>query len=106
MIEKLLAGVVLAVCAVLMLRLLIGARRRARFDAAWRRAWARSRWWLSSAWHWRSRRREAQRAADAVIRRARGDTGPGKDGSDDRTDGEWEGNVYKPKSFRKPRKLH
>ena len=104
-IEKLLAGIVLAICAVLMLRLLIGARRRARFDTAVRRAWARIRWWLATAWHWRRRRREAQRAADAIIRRARGDTKGAEDG-DDRADGQWEGNVYKPKSFRKPRKLH
>ena len=105
MIEKLFAGIVLAVCAVLMLRLLIGARRRARFDAAVRRAWGRLRWFLDTVWHWRSRRRAAQRAADAVIRRARGREANGH-GDDDSRDGEWEGNVYKPKSFRKPRKLH
>ncbi|HKX42668.1 MAG TPA: hypothetical protein VJO99_16045 [Burkholderiaceae bacterium] len=96
-IEKLFAGVVLAVCIVLMLRLLIGARRRGRFDAAVRRSWLGSRRFLDTLWHWRSRRREAQRAADAAIRRARGH---------EAADGEWEGNVYKPKSFRKPRKLH
>lgn len=101
MIEKLFAATVLAVCLVLMLRLVLGARRRARFDAAARRAWGSSQRFLSSAYHWRSHRREAERAANEVIRRARG--GSADSGS---IDGEWEGNVYKPKSFRKPRKLH
>jgi hypothetical protein len=101
-IEKIFAGVVLAICAVLMLRLLLGARRRARFDAGMRRTWFRTRSFADTAWHWRRRRREAQRVAEAAIRRARGQDANG----DDRPDGEWEGNVYKPKSFRKPRKLH
>jgi hypothetical protein len=100
-IEKLFAGLVLGICLVLMLRLVLGTRRRARFDAAARRAWGNSRHFLHSAYHWRSHRREAERTADEVIRRAKGrSTDP------DRPDGEWEGNVYKPKSFRKPRKLH
>jgi hypothetical protein len=99
-IEKAFAALVLAVCVVLMVRLLLGARRRSRFDAAMRRAWARTRLFAHSVFHWRSHRREAQRAADEAIRRARGQR-PG-----DAADGEWEGNVYKPKSFRKPRKLH
>jgi hypothetical protein len=47
-------------------------------------------------WHWRSAKRAAAKAAEDAIRRARQ-----KDG------GEWEGNVYKPKAFRKPpNKLH
>ncbi len=101
MIEKLFAGIVLAVCIVLMLRLVLGARRRARFDAAARRAWGNSQLFLSSAYHWRSHRREAERTAEEVIRRAQE-----RSANSDSMDGEWEGNVYKPKSFRKPRKLH
>lgn len=105
MVEKLFAGVVLAVCVVLMLRLVLGARRRARFDAAARRAWGRSRHFFSSAYHWRRDRREAERTADEVIRRARGrSANDSRNGGD--SGGEWEGNVYKPKSFRKPRNLH
>jgi hypothetical protein len=100
-IEKLFAGIVLAVCLVLMLRLVLGARRRARFDAAARRAWGNSQQFVRSAYHWRSHRREAERTADEVIQRARG-----RSANSDSMDGEWEGNVYKPKSFRKPRKLH
>jgi len=100
-IEKLFAGVVLAICLVLMLRLVLGARRRDRFDAAARRAWGNSQQFLSSAYHWRSQRREAERKADEVIRRAQG-----RSANSENLEGEWEGNVYKPKSFRKPRKLH
>jgi hypothetical protein len=103
-IEKLFAGIVLAVCLALMLRMLLGARRRARFDAAARRAWGNSQHFLRSAYHWRSHRREAERTADEAIRRAKGRSG-NSDGAGG-ADGEWEGNVYKPKSFRKPRKLH
>ena len=103
MIEKLFAGLVLALCLVLMLRLVLGARRRDRFDAAARRAWGNSQQFLSSAYHWRSHRREAERKADEVIRRAQGRSA---NSESPEGDGEWEGNVYKPKSFRKPRKLH
>ena len=97
MFEKMFAALALAVCAVLLLRLLIGERRRYRFDAAARRVWvALRRFGLSllrsGAWlyHWRSSRRQAAQAAEEAIRRARG------------SDGTWDGNVYKPKSFRKP----
>ena len=103
MIEKLFAGLVLALCLVLMLRLVLGARRRDRFDAAARRAWGNSQQFLSSAYHWRNHRREAERKADEVIRRAQGRSA---NSESPEGDGEWEGNVYKPKSFRKPRKLH
>ena len=95
--EKIFAALALTVCAVLLLRLLIGERRRYRFDAAARRLWFTLRRfgsWLrrgaSSLWHWRSSRRQAARAAEEAIRRARS------------ADGSWDGNVYKPKSFRKP----
>ena len=92
MIEPVLAGLVLAVCAVLGVRLLIGARRRQRFDAALRRGLLRLRH-TAGAWRrWRSARRDAEQAArvaDEAIRRARRRS-------------EREGNVYTPKEFRKP----
>jgi hypothetical protein len=103
-IEIVFAAIVLAACAVLFVRLLIGPVRRARFDDAVRRSTRATRQAVRSGWysvrHGRRSRREAERVADEIIRRARGQ----RDGAD--TDGEWEGNVYKPKSFRKPRKLH
>lgn len=92
MIERVLAALVLAVCALLLLRLVIGARRRHRLDAALQRSAARLRRAASSLRHWRRARRDEQRAtrvADEAIRRAR-------------DLGNWDGNVYTPKSFGKP----
>ncbi len=92
MIQPVFAGVVLAICLVLMVRLMLGTPRRYRFDTAVRRITARQRRAGLSIWHGRDARREAERArkdADEAIQRAR-----------DR--GEWDGNVYTPKAFRKP----
>lgn len=86
-IERLLAAIALAVCAVLLVRLAIGARRRARLDALLYRVARALRGVVMSVRH----RREAARVADEAIKRAR-----------ERSEGEWDGNVYKPKSFRKP----
>jgi hypothetical protein len=91
-VEKILVGIVLAICGVLMLRMLLGERRRYRFDAALRRFAIASRIRALRVWHWRSAHRQARRDAEEAIRRAR--------------EGEWDGNVYKPKSFKRPRKLH
>ena len=95
MFEKTFAAVILVICVVLMMRLLIGERRRYRFDAFMRRSWLRTRSAALSAYHWRSSRKNAARTAEEAISRAR-------DG------GSWEGNVYKPKSFKRPprNKLH
>jgi hypothetical protein len=95
--QQVFAGLVLTVCALLLVRLVIGERRRWRFDAAARRLWFTLRRFglavhrkLLLLWHWRSSRRQAAQAAEEAIRRARG------------AEGSWDGNVYKPKSFRKP----
>jgi hypothetical protein len=92
MAEKIFAGIVLAACAAMLLRMVIGWRRRAAFDAFWRRHTLALRIKLLRLWHWRSAQRRARRDAEEAIRRAR--------------EGEWDGNVYKPKSFKRPRKLH
>lgn len=95
--EPLLAGLTLAVCTVLLVRLCLSPARRQRFDRTLR-GWG---WTLRHSalqlWHWRASRRLARTEAEAVIRRARGGTT-----ADD--DGEWTGNVYTPKSFRKTRR--
>ena len=98
MIGRVLAGLVVLACLLLLIRLLLPALRRRRFDAASGRIWARVRraWFgLRRAsrrlWTWRASRRHAERMADEAIRRAR--------------DVNREGNVYKPK-FRGPRKPH
>ena len=98
MIEKLLAGTAIAVCAILLLGLCLGERRRERLDAglgraarACARAARACRRALLRAWHWPAARRNAARIAAEAIRRAQGGVTR-------------EGNVYKPKSFRRPRK--
>ena len=95
--QQVFTGLVLATCALLLFRLVIGERRRYRFDAAARRLWFTLRRFglalqrkLLLLWNWRSSRRQAAQAAEEAIRRARG------------ADGAWDGNVYKPKTFRKP----
>lgn len=93
MIEPLLAGVTVAVCIALLVRLCLGAPRRQRFDAFMQGAWAAGRRGATTVWLWRSRRKAAARAAQEAIRRARADV-------------QRDGNVYKPKSFRDPGKPH
>jgi hypothetical protein len=95
MMTSALAVVTLAACCVLLLRLMLPAARRQRVDAAARRGWFAFRMRARLLWHWRSRRREADAAAREAIERA-----------SRRAAGEWKGNVYEPKSFRKPRKPH
>lgn len=97
LIDGVLAGIALAVCVVLLLRLVVGARRRDRFDAAARRTWRASRQRAVALWRWPGQRRAAARAADEIIRRAA------------RRDADQDGNVIRPKAFhegRGPRKPH
>jgi hypothetical protein len=97
--EKIFAAIIFAGCLVMLVRLGLGVRRRQRFDstmARWsRRASAR----IDSIFTWNSSRRRARRVAEAAIRRAREGTSSGA--------GEWDGNIYRPKSFKKKgRKIH
>ncbi len=97
--DKALAALTFAACIVMLARLLMGEPRRYRFDAAARRFGFALKRRVFLAWHWRASKRAAAQAAEDAIRRARQ-----KDGQ---VEGEWDGNVYKPKSFRKPpNKLH
>jgi hypothetical protein len=92
MIETVLAAVTFAVCVALLLRLAIGPRRRSALDLRLRRLVARlrgARAALGRRWHARRDAGTAARVAAEAIQRAR-------------RRGEWEGNVYKPESFRKP----
>lgn len=97
-VEALLTACTLAVCAVLLVRLCLSPARRQRFDAMARRWGSALRQRTLQLWHWRTARRVARAEAESTIRRARGDK-PGEPGH-----GEWAGNVYTPKSFRKPRR--
>jgi len=89
MFERILAAIGLAMCVLLLVRLLIGPRRRVRLDARLRQTWLATRRRAHTLRRWRSTRREAARVANEAIRRARGR-------------GEWDGNVYTPKDLRKP----
>lgn len=93
MVEKFFAATVLAACAVFMVRLLVGERRRLRFDMAARQAWHGLKRRSVALYRWRSSRRDAEREAQEAIQRAR-------------EGGRWEGNVYKTRAFRRPRKPH
>jgi hypothetical protein len=94
--DKALAALIFAACIVMLARLLMGEPRRYRFDAAARRVGFALKRRVFLAWHWRASKRAAAQAAEDAIRRAR-----------TKGEGEWDGNVYKPKSFRKPpNKLH
>jgi hypothetical protein len=81
LLETVLAVIAVVVCLVLLVRLAIGPERIAR------------------ALRWRSARRAAAREARSVIERARR-------GAADRPEGNWDGNVYRPKNFRRPKKPH
>jgi hypothetical protein len=93
-IEKVFAGIALAVCGVLLLRMLLPEAHRVRLDAAWQRALQGSRMWARRAWFWRKHRQRAAREAEEAIRRAQ------------RSVVERDGNVIRPDAFKGPRKPH
>jgi hypothetical protein len=92
MAQKIIAGLTILVCVVLLLRLCVGARLRYRFDAASRSAWRVTRRKALNAWHWRASRREAKQAAVEAIQRAQRKAANAF---------ERDGNVYKPDAFQK-----
>ena len=100
--EPILAGFVLAVCVVLLVRMLLNFRYQRRFDSLMRRAGGACRRFVQASYQWPSARRRAARAAAEAIRRAR----DGAANGNGQWQGDREGNVYKPKSFRRPRKPH
>lgn len=91
--EKIFAAVLLAVCLLLLVRVFVGAARRARIDAAIARLSRRTGARIDAIVQAPGMRRRARREADDAIRRAG-------------ARGDWDGNVYRPKSFKKDRKLH
>ncbi|MGY4829626.1 hypothetical protein ACVNIS_13710 [Sphaerotilaceae bacterium SBD11-9] len=90
MFETTFAVLVLVICVALMARLLVSPHRRHGLDAWARRTALRIKYAALRLYHWRSSRQTAKRVAEDAIRRARDDGGS------------WEGNVYKPKSFKRP----
>ncbi len=94
-IQKVLATIGLVICLVMLVRMTLAPRRRQAFDAAWRRATHGLYDTAQRLLHWRpAARKNAARAAEEAIERAR------------RQAVDREGNVYRPKSFKGPRKPH
>jgi hypothetical protein len=91
MFETVSASIVLILCLVFLVRLMIGARRRYTLDAWARRTALGTKQTVLGLVRRRGSRKSAERLAEEAIRRARGED-----------EGHWEGNVYKPKSFKRP----
>jgi hypothetical protein len=95
LVEKIFAAVMVALCVLLLLRMLLRPRRRARVDASLRhngQLWQRRMQRLVA---WPRAELRARRETREAIRRAR------------RSAGERDGNVYRPKAFKgKRRDLH
>ncbi|MBV8034358.1 hypothetical protein [Roseateles sp.] len=107
MFQPLLATTGLAVCVALGVHMALPYRARARVDAgvASLVAWVRRQVARVTGWRRQQRQtRAAAQEAERVIRRAR--ESALHDARDGRADGEWTGNVYRPKSFDKPKKPH
>jgi hypothetical protein len=88
------AALIGVACLALLLHQWLPAPRRHRLDARLARAGRAIGARLQRILRWPSAREAARREAEDAIRRAR------------ERAGEWDGNVYRPKSLRKPRKLH
>ena len=103
MLHTVLAAIGLVICIAMALHMVIPRRAKARVDAMvdGLGAWLRAQ--IDRATGWRRRQRQTRAAAleaDRAIRRARDSS------SRDKPEGEWDGNVYRPKSFEKPKKPH
>ena len=92
MIEKVFAALVLVACLVALARMALRPQHQRRLDAALRSAWQRVRRLGGSLRRKPRPPEDPARVAEEAIRRAR--------------EGHWEGNVYKPRSFRRPKKPH
>jgi hypothetical protein len=94
MFERFLAGVIVLVCAALLVRLALPPARQQRFDAALRRGWLGTQARFRDLRQWRTRHHQKQRikahaektAHDAIERARRGV--------------ERDGNVIRPKAFK------
>lgn len=105
MFAKIIAALVLLICIGLAVRMVLPAAQRYRIDAFGRRLWlsVRRAWLAVTGWRrHRAMKKTAEAAAAEAIKRARAGSKI--------VDGEWDGNVYRPKSFggkkRDKRDLH
>lgn len=103
MLHTVLAAFGLVICIALAIHMALPRRLRARVDAMLA---GLQGWWLRQfdrAVGWRRHQRQQRAAAleaERIIRRAR------ESAQNTRVDGEWDGNVYRPKRFDKPKKPH
>jgi len=107
MLQTLLAATGLAVCIALAVHMALPYRLQARVDAGMAALLSWLQLQIARLTGWRRRQRQTRAAAleaERVIRRAR--ESALHDERDGRVDGEWDGNVYRPKSFEKPKKPH
>ncbi len=107
MFETLLAATGLVVCIALGVHMALPYRLQAKVDAGVAALLSWSQLQMARLTGWRRRQRQTRAAAleaERVIRRAR--ESALHDARDNRLDGEWNGNVYRPKSFEKPKKPH
>lgn len=107
MLQTALATAGLVVCIALAVHMALPYRWQARVDAAGRGLLSWMQLQMARLTGWRRRQRQTRVAAleaERVIRRAR--ESALHDARDSRTGGEWDGNVYRPKSFEKPKKPH
>ena len=93
MIELVFAGIVLAVCVALLLRMALPPRQRQRVDALWELSLHRGRLLAHRLWFWREHRKRAAHEAEEAIRRAQRKV-------------KRDGNVIRPDSFKGPGKPH
>ncbi|WP_310384226.1 hypothetical protein [Roseateles sp.] len=96
LLTTLLAGAGLLICIFLAIHMSLSPRRRQQLDAHLRDAGRR----MTQFWRGRRFKKSAANEAEAAIRRAQGSAA--------KPEGEWDGNVYRPKRFGedKPRKPH
>ena len=94
LLQNVIAGTIGIACLALLAHQFLPARHRHRLDQRLARMTRALSAWSRRMLRWPSAHQSARREAEAAIRRAREKAG------------EWDGNVYRPKSFRKPRKLH
>lgn len=107
MLQTVLAATGLAFCIAMAVHMALPYRLQARVDAGASAVFAWLQLQVTRLTGWRRRQRQTRVAAmeaERVIRRAR--ESALHDARDSRAGGEWDGNVYRPKSFEKPKKPH
>lgn len=107
MFHTVLAAIGLAVCIAMAVHMALPYRLQARVDAGLATVMHWARLQAARLTGWRQHQRQTRAAAleaERVIRRAR--ESALHDARDSRSGGEWDGNVYRPKSFEKPKKPH